>query len=127
MSIGRASAGPCIALLLTACATGGESIVPSAEVSMAGRWILATPNAPTCGLNFSGAPGVSEGRVSPEGGCPGRFFMSRRWIMVQGGLTIFDEEGQPVATLSYANGHFAGQAATGMAVTLTPPAAPPPE
>ena len=92
---------------------------------MTGRWILAAPNAPTCGLNFSGAPGASEGRVSPEGGCPGKFFMSRRWSMGQSGLAIVDDEGQTVATLSYANGHFAGQAASGMAVTLTPPLAPP--
>ena len=88
---------------------------------MAGRWILAAPNAPSCGLNFNGSAGAREGTVSPEGGCPGKFFMSRRWSLASGALTIVDEDSQPLATLSYANGHFAGQTATGLPVTLTPP------
>ena len=44
---------------------------------MAGRWILAAPNAPTCGINFSGAPGVQQGTLLPEGGCPEKFYLSR--------------------------------------------------
>ena len=92
---------------------------------MAGRWILSAPNAPTCGLNFTGAAGAREGSVSPEGGCPGKFFMSRRWSLASGGLTIVDEESEPLATLSYANGRYEGQSSTGISVTLTPPGPPP--
>ena len=87
---------------------------------MAGRWILAAPNAPSCGMNFAGAPGAREGTISPEGGCPDKFFMSRRWTLEQGALMIVDEDNQPLATLSYADGRFEGQSTAGVPVTLTP-------
>ncbi len=116
-----------IAILLAGCATDplGDAQLPAPEAGMAGRWMLAAPNAPTCGMNFAGARGAREGNVSPEGSCPGKFFMSRHWSLGQGGLTIVDEDSQPLATLSYANGRFEGQSTTGVPVTLTPPAAPP--
>ena len=125
MTIGRIAGPVFVAVTLAACATSGQSNAPAAETSMAGRWILAAPNAPSCGLNFNGAAGARDGTVSPEGGCPGKFFMSRRWSLASGALTIVDEDSQPLATLSYANGQFAGQAATGIPVTLTPPPPPP--
>lgn len=125
MTIVRA-AGACVfALQLAGCAghpLAGSAATPDA--GMSGRWMLAAPNAPSCGMIFSSPPGAREGSVSPEGGCPGRFFMSRRWSLSSGGLTIVDEDSQPLATLSYANGRFEGQATGGMPVTLTPPAAP---
>jgi hypothetical protein len=86
---------------------------------MAGRWILAAPNAPTCGMNFAGAPGAQSGSIVPEGGCPGNFFTSRRWTLDQGTLMISDDENQPLASLSFAGGRFEGQATAGMAVTLS--------
>jgi hypothetical protein len=86
---------------------------------MSGRWILAAPNAPTCGLNFGGAPGAQQGTVVAEGGCPGRFFTSRRWTINQGRLVINDDENKMLAQLNFADGRFEGQAAAGMAVTLT--------
>ena len=86
---------------------------------MAGRWILAAPNAPVCGMNFAGSPGARDGTVSPEGGCPGKFFMSRRWTLEQGALVINDEANQPLANFSNAGGHFEGQSAAGFPVTLS--------
>ena len=57
--------------------------------------------------------------VSPEGGCAEKFFMSRRWALDRGALTINDENNQPLATLSNAGGRFEGQSAAGTPVTLT--------
>jgi len=125
MTIVRAAGSSLVALLLAGCATGPSAGVSPVEGGMTGRWMLTAPNAPSCGMNFSGAPGTREGRVAPEGGCPGRFFMSRRWSLAAGGLTILDDGSEPLATLSYANGRYEGQAAGGTPVTLTPPAPPP--
>ena len=125
MIVGRIAGPVFAATILAGCATSGQTSAPAAETSMTGRWTLAAPNAPSCGMNFNGAAGAREGTVSPEGGCPGKFFMSRRWSLASGALTIVDEDRQPLATLSYANGQFAGQAATGISVTLTPPPPPP--
>ena len=79
MTMVRAAGSILIALLLAGCAGGGSlggSAAP--DTGMAGRWILAAPNAPICGINFAGAPGARDGAVAPEGGCPEKFFMSRR-------------------------------------------------
>ena len=92
---------------------------------MAGRWILAAPGAPTCGMNFSNAAGAREGKVSPEGGCPGNFYLSRTWALDQDALVINDDENNPLARLRLAGGRFEGQSITGLAVTLAPPPAPP--
>ena len=86
---------------------------------MPGRWILSVPSAPICGMNFAGSPDARAGTVSPEGGCPGKFFMSRRWTLDQGTLVINDEDNQPLAKLSNAGGRFEGQSTTGMTLTLT--------
>jgi len=126
MMMVRAAGGAFIAMLLAGCAgdpLGGSASTPDA--GMTGRWILAAPNAPSCGMNFAGPPGGREGRVAPEGGCPGKFFMSRRWTLGPSRLTIIDDENQPLATLSHANGRYEGQSSTGLPVTLTPPAPPP--
>lgn len=113
-----------IASMLAGCAGGtfgdiGPTPSPAATADMAGRWILVAPNAPTCGMNFGGASGAQQGSVRPEGGCPGNFFTSRRWRLDQGMLVIDDEENRPLAQFTYAGGRFEGQAAAGMAVTLT--------
>ncbi len=127
MTMVRVSGSTLIALFLASCATGsiGAGNASAPDAGMAGRWMLAAPNAPMCGMNFAGARGTREGNVSPEGGCPGKFFMSRRWSLGQDGLTIIDEDSQPLATLSYTNGRFEGHSTTGLPVTLTPPASPP--
>lgn len=111
-------------LLLAGCA--GEQLTVASSSSpqsgppstMSGRWFLVASNAPPCGISFSGTSGAQEGRIAPEGGCPGRFFLSRRWSLAGDTLTISDEDGQPLGTLKFAAGQFDGEAATGMKVTL---------
>lgn len=88
-------------------------------VPMAGRWILASPNDGMCGMNFGSTPGAGEGTIAPEGGCPGKFFTSRKWTFEQGSLVIRDHTGQPLAQLAMAEpGRFEGQATSGISVSL---------
>ena len=121
MIIVRGAEGAFIALCLAGCATGsfGGSTPVAPAGDMPGRWILSTPNAPICGMNFAGIPGAREGRVSPEGGCPYKFFMTRRWTLDQGTLAINDEDNQPLARFSNAGGRFEGQSTAGIPLTLT--------
>ncbi len=116
----RAAGCVFIASLLAGCAGGAlENATPAAPpAEMAGRWMLAAPDAPSCGMNFGGAPGAHQGTVTPEGGCPGKFFTSERWTLEQGTLLINDRANQPLAHLTFANGRFEGQDTAGMAVTL---------
>jgi Protease inhibitor Inh len=111
-----------VALTLAGCAGTpfGDTtpVAPAPTIDMSGRWLLATPNAPSCGMNFTTA-GVQEGAIAPEGGCPGKFFTSRHWTLAQGALIINDHENQPLAHLTFANGHFEGQATAGPPVTLS--------
>jgi hypothetical protein len=115
--------GALIASTLAGCAGNpfGDTapVAPPPNAEMAGRWILEAPNAPSCGMNFSGASGAQRGNVMPEGGCPGNFFTSRHWTLDQGALIINDDENQPLASLTFTGGRFEGQANAGMAVTLT--------
>ena len=114
------------ALTLAACGSfGGQKAEPQATTDvMAGRWILGAPNAPTCGINFSGAPGAQQGTLLPEGGCPEKFYLSRAWVLGQGTLTIIDDSDQPLAQLDFVNGRFSGTSASGMPVTLAREAGP---
>jgi hypothetical protein len=122
----RAPGGAVVAMLLAGCAgnpLGGAT--PTAApaqaqpIIMNGRWILTTPNAPSCGMNFAGAAGRQEGAIAPEGGCPGNFFTSRHWTLAAGALTINDQNNEPLAQLTYVDGRFEGKANAGMAVTLS--------
>lgn len=119
----RAAGGIFIALMLAGCAGGsspfGNAAPAAPTTTMAGRWMLAAPNAPACGMNFRGDG--REGTVSPEGGCPGKFFMSRRWTLTEDTLVINDEENQPLGQLKLAGGRFEGQAVAGFPVSLAPP------
>ena len=115
--------GVFIAMLLAGCAGspfGGQS-ASSATIpdGMAGRWMLAAPNAPICGLNFGGAPGTREGKVAPEGGCPEKFYMSRRWALEPDSLVITDDENNPMARFTLVGSRYEGQSTTGTPVTLT--------
>jgi len=106
---------------LAACGSLSEQ-TPASQTStdvMAGRWILSAPNAPTCGINFSGDPGVQQGALVPEGGCPERFFLSRSWALDRNTLTIRDDGNQVLAQLIFANGAFSGTSTGGTPVTLT--------
>jgi len=109
------------AFSLAACGSLSKQ-TPASQTStdiMAGRWILAAPNAPTCGINFTGDPGVQQGALVPEGGCPERFFLSRSWALDGNTLTIRDDRNQVLAQLTFANGAFTGTSIGGTPVTLT--------
>jgi len=98
--------------------SGGARSPP--PVSMAGRWTLSSPGAGGCAMNFGATPGAAEGTVAPEGGCPGSFFTSRKWVFEDNGLVIRDHTGQPLARLALGpSGRFDGQATSGQAVALT--------
>jgi hypothetical protein len=86
---------------------------------MSGRWTLNSPGAGTCAMNFAGAQGAAEGTIAPEGGCPGNFFTSRKWVFEQDGLVIRDHTGKPLAQLAVVSpSRLDGQATTGQAVML---------
>jgi hypothetical protein len=89
-------------------------------VNMAGRWMLASPGRGQCNMTFRAAsPADAEGTIAPEGGCPGKFFTSRKWTFDSTGLSIRDHNSEPLAQLSAAGGSFNGKATTGDPVTLT--------
>ena len=121
----RAPFAALFALMLAGCAgqglsLGGSEAAPAAApVSLAGRWMLAAPNAPACGMIFAGTQGAREGTLAPEGGCPGKFFTSRRWSFDGSALIIKDHDGQPLANLNFAKGRFEGRSTAGTAVTLS--------
>jgi hypothetical protein len=90
-------------------------------IDMAGRWMLASPSGGPCGMNFTSAAGATQGRIRPEGGCPGNFFTSRQWAFEQGALVIYDHKQQQLARLAASEppGRFEGAAASGIQVTLS--------
>ena len=110
-----------LALALTGCAGGMGSLgeAPAPKVTMAGRWLLAAPNAPACGMNFTQAPNASEGAIAPEGGCPGNFFTSRQWAFEQGDLAVRDHNSELLAQLKFVDNRFEGKSVAGLPVTLT--------
>jgi hypothetical protein len=125
----RIVGGIVVTLLLAGCAGGpalttGGNANAQGEQTMAGRWMLAAPNAPMCGMNFTAPGGARSGKVSPEGGCPGNFFLSRTWTLDGDTLIIKDENDNTLARLANNAGRFEGQAVIGIAVTLARPPAP---
>ena len=126
----RASA-PILALLaLTGCSgigwpgSSSSSTSQPAEtgappVSLAGRWQLSSPSRGQCNMTFGASgPTAVDGTIAPEGGCPGKFYMSRKWTYDQAGLTLRDHNGQPLAQLSGEGGNFQGKATSGEPVAL---------
>ena len=85
---------------------------------MDGRWILSAPNAPSCGMNFT-APAATSGSATPDGGCPERFYLSRRWQLADGTLTIVDADDAALGTLSVVGDHFEGKSDAGTPITLS--------
>jgi hypothetical protein len=84
-------------------------------VDLGGRWKLSQTGAGSCFMNFGSAPGADQGTIAPEGGCPGKFFTSRKWTFEHGALIIRDHKGEALAQLAFSAGHFAGQASGGAA------------
>ena len=124
----RASALILALLVLAGCSgvdSGRSSAAPETaaatppQVDLAGRWLLSSPGRGQCHMTFgSAAPTAVEGTIAPEGGCPGKFFTSRKWTHDQAGLTLRDHTGQPLAQLAREGGGFQGQATSGEPVAL---------
>jgi len=116
------AASVCLAIGLAGCA-GGQSLLSDAPApapdSMNGRWVLSAPNAPSCTMTFAGTTGALSGTIVPDGGCPERFYLSRRWSIGADGVTIADENMAALATLTFSGGRFGGTSAAGTPVTLT--------
>jgi hypothetical protein len=118
----RTTSGILVVLTLTGCAGERVSLESSPaqnDVSIPGRWILSTSNAPTCGLEFRGAASGLAGSVSPDGGCPERLYMSRHWSIADGAVTITGAENQPLAHFKPVGGRFEGQSSSGVPMTLS--------
>ena len=96
-----------------------QTALPGA-VNLAGRWTFSSPGRGQCPMTFgmAGAAGA-EGTIAPEGGCPGKFFTSRKWSYDQAGLTLRDHKGQVLAQLTSEGSGFQGKAASGEPVALT--------
>jgi predicted small secreted protein len=121
------------ALALAACNTDGlgggansgasssSFSQPSAPpVPIAGRWQFSSPGRGQCNMTFGAANATAaEGTIAPEGGCPGKFYMSRKWTYDQNGLTMRDHNGQTLALLVGEGGRFDGKAASGESVALS--------
>jgi Protease inhibitor Inh len=89
-------------------------------VDMAGRWQLASTAGGACAMVFAATPGSGEGTIAPQGGCPGKFFTSRRWLYDHDTLIIRDHKGEPLARLAFSPpARFEGQAAPGETISLT--------
>ena len=120
------------ALMLAGCSVDmpGFSSTPAAStaqpaqagappVNLAGRWQLSSPGRGQCNMTFGSAgPVAVDGTIAPEGGCPGKFYMSRKWTYDQTGLTLRDHNGQPLAQLASEGGNFQGKATSGEPVAL---------
>ena len=126
----RASVPILVLLALTGCSGidwPGSSSSPTAAqpqagalpVSLAGRWQLSSPSRGQCNMTFgASSPAAADGTIAPEGGCPGKFYMSRKWTYDQTGLTLRDHNGQPLAQLAGEGGNFQGKATSGEPVAL---------
>jgi hypothetical protein len=112
----RVTGGFIIGLLLVGCQDRPDRLD---RLDMTGRWKLAAPNAPTCGMRFAGVPEAREGAIEPEGGCPGKFFTSRHWTLSADRLTIRDHKQAPLAQLKLSDVQFVGTSTTGTPVTLS--------
>jgi Protease inhibitor Inh len=82
---------------------------PPPPVDLSGRWRLSQAGG-GCFMNFGSAAGADQGTIAPEGGCPGKFFTSRKWTFEHGALIIRDHKGEALAQLAFSNGRFAGPA-----------------
>ena len=111
----------CIAATaLGACTTAGSSVQtatvsapPPQAADMNGRWVLSSTAGGVCAMNFATA-GTSDGTIRPEGGCPGKFFTSRKWTYEGSSLVIRNHNNEPLGQLStVAPGRFEGQMAAG--------------
>lgn len=112
-----------LTVMLAGCG-GGTSLTseqppdkPLVTDVMDGRWILTAPNAPSCGLTFT-APSPASGSATPDGGCPERFYLSRRWRLADGTLIIVDADDTTLGTFRVNGDRFEGRSEAGTPLTL---------
>jgi hypothetical protein len=99
---------------------GAKATPTPPPIEMAGRWQLASTAGGACAMTFAATPGSGEGTIAPEGGCPGNFFTSRRWIFDQNALVIRNHTGATLASLAFSPpARFEGQGAAGETISLT--------
>lgn len=87
-------------------------------VDLAGKWRLAATGG-ACVMTFGASAGASDGTIAPAGGCPGKFFTSRKWTFEHDRLLVRDYKGQTLVELSFADGRFEGKSPDGAAVSLS--------
>jgi Protease inhibitor Inh len=90
-------------------------------VDLAGRWRLSAASGGACLMTLTAEPQATDGKIAPAGGCPGNFFMSRKWTFEHDTLMIRDHKGQELVELTFASGQFEGKDASGGAITLARP------
>ncbi|MBV1697127.1 MAG: AprI/Inh family metalloprotease inhibitor [Hyphomicrobiales bacterium] len=81
---------------------------PPPPVDLAGRWRFTAVGAGACFMKFGAEPGAIQGTIAPEGGCPGKYFTSRKWTYEHGLLIIRNHKDEPLAQLSFAGDRFQG-------------------
>lgn len=124
-ALARLSAALALLAVLTtlaACADNRAASGPTAPSAptMIGRWMLSSPGAGSCVMNFGGAAGTAEGTIAPEGGCPGSFFTSRKWTFERDSLVIKNHNSETLAQLKLGDaGRYVGQSTAGQPVTLS--------
>ncbi len=115
-SLPAAPSGQVSAALLPAPGGAGPSAAPA---DMAGRWQLSGADGRRCGMAFA-LSATGSGTIAPEGGCPGKFYMSRSFVFDQSGaLVIRDHTGSALAHLASSGpGRFEGRGQDGQPVVL---------
>ena len=100
--------------------TAARTAPTAPPVEITGRWQFTSSAGGACAMVFAATPGSGEGTIAPQGGCPGKFFTSRRWAYDQDTLIIRDHKGEPLAQLAFSPpGRFEGQAAPGETISLS--------
>jgi hypothetical protein len=120
LAVGSCGSNPLTGGEPTGSLAGAVAQPTAPPVNVAGRWLLSSPGRGGCTMTFSAtSPSAVSGVIAPQGGCPGKFFTSRKWAYDTGGLVIQDHTGAPLARLSTAGAGFDGTASAGEPVTLT--------
>jgi len=88
-------------------------------VELGGKWKLAAASGGGCLMTFGQTAGATEGSIAPAGGCPGKFFTSRKWTFEHDMLIVRNHKGEALAQLSFSGGHFEGQGPNGAGLTLS--------
>jgi hypothetical protein len=95
--------------------TAGPGI---ASADVAGRWTLSSSAGGSCAMTFVAGAG-GDGAVRPEGGCPGKFFTSRKWSLEGGAMVIRNHNNEPLARLTAVSpSRYEGQLSSGQQLSL---------